>query len=86
VILFPQGHDPAVYIDNEPIKMLTEPQHNVVHSLLKAGIRGLSLKQLKDRSGHPSARDILRTLRERSELWRSVISMAGKRGVSYRIY
>jgi hypothetical protein len=86
VTLFPQGHEPVAYIENEPINTLTDAEYNVVQSLLKAGIRGLSLKQFKDRSGHPSARDILRGLRDDSELWRSVTSNAVKRGGSYRIY
>jgi hypothetical protein len=86
VILFPQGHEPVAYVENQPVRTLTDTQYNVVHALLRAGMRGLSLKQFKRDSGHPSARDILSRLRSESELWRSVISTAAKRGGSYRIY
>ena len=84
VTLFQWGSDPIALVDGHPKERLTAAQFDVIQSLLEAGGR-LSLDELKARSGHPSAADILRDLRSADADWGNVISTAGRAGHGYGI-
>lgn len=66
-------------------KKLTQPQYNVIQTLLKSGDVGLTKDELAAKSGHEDARGILKRLAEKDEDWKKVIHFAGMTGGGYRI-
>jgi hypothetical protein len=65
-------------------KRLTRAKYDVLDALKKAGEKGLSLHELRAKSGHSDCRAILRRLREDPD-WAAVIQMAEGPGGRYRV-
>ena len=64
---------------------VTSAQYDVLHALIKAGEGGLSLTELAKRSGHGSARNVLKNLAASSSEWQQVILLPGAPGRRYRL-
>lgn len=84
-IVLLNGLGESVYLRGEEAPPLTDPQYNVINTLLDAGPRGLNKDELVKKSGHADAVKILKRVAKLSDNWRSVIGLAGKPGGRYRI-
>jgi hypothetical protein len=82
LVLGPRSGQPQ--IGGRAKKRLTRPQYDVVEALVKAGEKGLSLDELKTKSKHNGAREILARLRKDPD-WAAVILMAGTPGGRYYV-
>ena len=79
------GPDESPRIDGEELPRLTVAQRDVVLACIEAGPAGLSLKELKGKSDHTDAPNILKRLCEEDARWVTVIEFAGRPGGQYRI-
>jgi hypothetical protein len=85
VTLFPMNHVPQAIVSGAAKNRLTKAQYNIVQALLKAGDQGLSKAQLKTKSRHPGAVDVLKRLARSDEDWKMAIQLPGRPGGGYRI-
>jgi hypothetical protein len=81
--LFKQGE--PIELCGRPHPKVTVAQYNVLMTLCIADEAGLTKDELSDKSGHPSARQILTDLLEADARWTEVIQMAGVTGGGYRV-
>jgi hypothetical protein len=79
------GQEQRPTVDGIPKKRLSQAQYNVLQALLESNDEGLSLDQMRRKSGHMDAPGILNRLAKSDPDWDSVISMAGIPGAGYRV-
>ncbi len=83
VVLRGKGERPLVLGREE--SLVTSAQYDVLQALVNAGADGLSMTELIRRSGHGSARNVLKNLANSSSAWQQVILMPGAPGRRYRL-
>jgi hypothetical protein len=83
IVLNGQGN--SVYVNGQEKPSLTDPQYNVLASLLEAGPHGLNKDELVKNSCHTDAVKILKRIVAIHDDWKSVIRLAGKPGGRYRV-
>ena len=83
VVLRSKGERPLVLSREE--SPVTSAQYDVLQALVNAGADGLSMTELIRRSGHGSARNVLKNLANSSSAWQQVILMPGAPGRRYRL-
>ena len=83
VVLRGKGERPLVLGREE--SPVTSAQYDVLQALVNAGADGLSMTELIRRSGHGSARNVLKNLANSSSAWQQVILMPGAPGRRYRL-
>ena len=67
------------------VSPVTSARYDVLKALVDAGEDGLSLAELIRRSGHGSARNVLKNLAGTSSAWQQVILLPGAPGRRYRL-
>lgn len=83
VVLRGKGERPLVLGREE--SPVTSAQYDVLQALINAGADGLSMTELVRRSGHGSARNVLKNLANSSSAWQQVILLPGAPGRRYRL-
>jgi hypothetical protein len=79
------GEDDSVFVCGVKLPPISGAAHSAVLALLEAGEPGLSLPELKNRSGYSSPDVALRRLAEKYPQWKQVIVFPGKGWGRYRI-
>jgi hypothetical protein len=83
VVLRGKGERPLVL--GREVSPVTSAQYDVLQALVNAGADGLSMTELIRRSGHGSARNVLKKLAGSFSAWQQVILLAGAPGRRYRL-
>ena len=83
VVLRGKGEGPLVL--GREVSPVTSARYDVLKALVDAGADGLSLAELIRRSGHGSARNVLKNLAGTSSAWQQVILLPGAPGRRYRL-
>jgi hypothetical protein len=79
------GAGKSIIVCGKEKKPLTKAMYGILSELLKAGPKGLSLRQLVKNSGKGYVAKYLRILSQRDEDWKVAIERAGRSGQGYRV-